>query len=256
RPRRSRWTSRPKSNTASGSMTALISKPGITSVSTLSIPVDWDKVWFGNFIQNQLKGADVRNAIGANGITITGNISTPYATIGISGPATITGPITINATGSNIPLYVMGTTGSGQYAMRIDGGGTSGDLGLNLRAGFAVSGDAINVANAAHTHTAFQLSGDGHFTFNGAIANSGLSMNAAGNVVIGVPASGVSLAINSLVVCSVASGAGNAAGWEIAGNGNTISSTSLFVGQDGFGTGFLDQRANAQLIIRTNETNR
>jgi hypothetical protein len=77
-------------------MTALISKPGITSASTLSIPKDWDKTWFRNFIQNLLKGADVRNAIGVNGITISGNIASPYATIGISGPATIPGLITFS----------------------------------------------------------------------------------------------------------------------------------------------------------------
>jgi hypothetical protein len=67
-------------------MAALISKPGITSASTLSIPKYWDKVWFRQFIQRQLKGADVRNAIGANGIAITGTIASPYATIGLSTP--------------------------------------------------------------------------------------------------------------------------------------------------------------------------
>lgn len=70
-------------------MAALISKPGITSTSTLAIPKDWDATWFRNFIQNQLKGADVRNAAGTNGITVSGTIASPYATISFN-PATTT----------------------------------------------------------------------------------------------------------------------------------------------------------------------
>jgi hypothetical protein len=68
----------------------LISKPGITSASTLSIPKDWSPVWFRKFIQNLLTGADVRNAIGTGGITISGNISSPYATIGFNPTTTTT----------------------------------------------------------------------------------------------------------------------------------------------------------------------
>ncbi len=64
---------------------ALKSKPGITSASTLAIPKNWDPVWFRHFINNQLKGADVRNAIGVNGVTVSGNIASPYATISGSG---------------------------------------------------------------------------------------------------------------------------------------------------------------------------
>jgi hypothetical protein len=60
---------------------ALASKPGITGANTLSIPKDWDQVWFRHFINNQLKGADVRNAVGSNGVTVTGTIASPYGTI-------------------------------------------------------------------------------------------------------------------------------------------------------------------------------
>jgi hypothetical protein len=65
----------------------LKSKPGLTGASALSIPKDWDATWFRNFINNLLKGADVRNAIGANGISVTGTIASPYATIGLTTPA-------------------------------------------------------------------------------------------------------------------------------------------------------------------------
>jgi hypothetical protein len=64
---------------------ALASKPGISGATVLHIPKDWDATWFRNFINNLLKGADVRNAIGANGITVSGNISSPFATISGSG---------------------------------------------------------------------------------------------------------------------------------------------------------------------------
>jgi hypothetical protein len=64
--------------------TALQTKPGINGANILSIPNDWDPTWFRKIINNSLKGADVRNAIGANGVTISGNISSPYATISLN----------------------------------------------------------------------------------------------------------------------------------------------------------------------------
>lgn len=94
-------------------MTALISKPGITSASTLAIPKDWDKTWFRNFIQNQLKGADVRNAIGLNGIVITGNISSPYATISLGAPFTVAGTTVTIAGGLVIGAPTGGSQGTG-----------------------------------------------------------------------------------------------------------------------------------------------
>jgi hypothetical protein len=64
--------------------TALVSKPGITRQSAGSaVPMQWSQSWFRDFISDHLKGADVRNAIGVNGIVVSGNISSPYATISI-----------------------------------------------------------------------------------------------------------------------------------------------------------------------------
>ena len=82
-------------------MSALISKPGLTGASVLNIPKDWTPSWFRGIIDSLLKGGDVRNAIAGPGITITGNISSPYATIGVGGSsaAPITGPVTINGYG-------------------------------------------------------------------------------------------------------------------------------------------------------------
>jgi hypothetical protein len=97
--------------------TQLPSKPGISGAKVLSIPQDWTPSWFRWFINNLLKGADVRNAQGANGITVSGNIASPYATIGFNPstttttapaaggagalPATPTGYVTIVVNGVN-----------------------------------------------------------------------------------------------------------------------------------------------------------
>ena len=48
--------------------------------------------------------------------------------------------------------------------------------------------------------------------------------------------------------------AGNAAGIEIAGNGNTPTTTSLFIGQGSTSLGFIYQRANADLAFGVNNT--
>lgn len=100
----------------------LVSKPGITGASTLSIPKDWSPVWFRNLITTQLKGGDVRNAIGANGIKITGNISSPYATIGLSTPAGAAQSGSIYQ-GSGAPSNANGN--NGDFYFRTDTPGTA-----------------------------------------------------------------------------------------------------------------------------------
>lgn len=107
-------------------MAALISKPGLTSASTLSIPQEWDPTWFRKLIQNQLKGGDVRNAVGSGGIVVSGNLASPYATIGFGAPVTLPGPVTVAG-----------------------GSGTSTALTVNAASGAAVAGVQINVTNAA-----------------------------------------------------------------------------------------------------------
>jgi len=93
----------------------LATKPGINGANTLSIPTAWDATWFRKFIANSLQGADVRNAVGAGGIKVTGNISSPYATIGFSGPVTlpvpvgINGPGTTGSTGASLTVYEQAT---------------------------------------------------------------------------------------------------------------------------------------------------
>jgi hypothetical protein len=93
----------------------LKSKPGLSSTTTLNIPAAWDATWFRNLISNQLKGADVRNAISGPGISRTGNISSPYATISIggAGPITLPGPVTVTGGGLIIGAPTGGNEGAG-----------------------------------------------------------------------------------------------------------------------------------------------
>jgi hypothetical protein len=130
----------------------LATKPGINGANTLSIPKDWDATWFRKFIANSLKGADVRNAVGVNGISVTGTIASPYATIGFAAPITLPGPVTISASASgfgptllvNGPtaggsgLEVTGATGHGARIDLVDGG--AGNQDYLLTSGFVATG--------------------------------------------------------------------------------------------------------------------
>jgi hypothetical protein len=101
----------------------LASKPGLSSTTTLNIPSTWNATWFRNLISNQLKGADVRNAEGTNGITVSGTIASPYATISFGGPATVPGVITftgqviIAPTTVVTPLILKPNSGGGGEAL-------------------------------------------------------------------------------------------------------------------------------------------
>lgn len=92
---------------------ALVSKPGLTGASALSIPKAWDSAWFRGFINNLLKGGDVRNAVGSGGIVVSGTIASPYATIGFGAPVTLPGPVTITGGGLIIGAPAGGNEGTG-----------------------------------------------------------------------------------------------------------------------------------------------
>ena len=55
-------------------------------------------------------------------------------------------------------------------------------------------------------------------------------------------------------ISNITAGAGQGAGLEIAGNGNTPGTTSLFVGQGSDGTAYVQQRDNKDLAFGTNNT--
>jgi hypothetical protein len=113
-------------------MAALISKPGITNASVLAIPKTWDGTWFRSFVNSQLTGADVRNAVGANGIVVSGTLASPYATISLggTGPITLTNNVTITPASGNA-LIVNQPTGGNAIV-------SNGNLVVNNAAGTTI----------------------------------------------------------------------------------------------------------------------
>ena len=166
----------------------LASKPGLTSATALSIPKDWDATWYRNHINNLLKGADVRNAIGANGISVTGNIASPYATIGFKAPITLPAPVNIN-TPDNISAMSFNDTApaSGYYIGFANAGVLRGGIGLGsiLGAGIALGDLALNAFT-------------GTLRLGTAGAPTAISVAQAGNVTIAAPSGGATLTINGV----------------------------------------------------------
>lgn len=115
-------------------MATLISKPGITpAVAGLAVPTTWSASWFQSFITNYLKGADVRNAVGANGLVISGNLASPYATIGFAAPVTLPSPVTINAPSSvSTPTLTINAIANG-YGIQVNQGDTGSQNGTGIR---------------------------------------------------------------------------------------------------------------------------
>jgi hypothetical protein len=173
--------------------TQLKSKPGLSGATALSIPKDWDPTWFRHFIHNQLKGADVRNAVGASGITVSGTIASPYATIGFGAPVTLPGPVNITAPVSGIALTVTGASGSA--AVSIVGAASGTSDGLVVTAGISSSDIVFLVRAVSGAPTFMEIFGDGHGTL-GPSASLGFSWAAAGNITIAAPSSGDTLALN------------------------------------------------------------
>jgi hypothetical protein len=180
--------------------TYLQSKPGLTGATALSIPATWDATWFRNFINNMLKGGDVRNAIGANGITVSGTIASPYATIGFGAPVTLPGPVTISipSSGTTPTLTVFGsnsipalelisaTAGQASY-MEFAANGTQ-------QAFIGVAGAAGQISAGTSTNDLVLRSQSANidFTANSAVSVQ-MQLTAAGNFTINAPSSGTAL---------------------------------------------------------------
>jgi hypothetical protein len=166
-------------------MASLLSKPGITNASFgNSVPSQWSQSWFQNLIKTGLQLADVRNAVGVNGIVVSGNIS-QYATISLGTPIILPAPVP-----GTYALQVNGA--DGYYTERITGSSTSGQsYGLKIIAGTTGVDNALNITNYARTETFVNLAGDGSglLGYNSNGLNT-ITWNAAGNVSIAAPLTG------------------------------------------------------------------
>jgi hypothetical protein len=198
--------------------------PGVSSTAAHGIPDQWDARWFRSFVQQLSQNGDARNAVGANGITVSGTIGTP-ATIGFSAPVTLPGPVTITESGNSgstptlkvfAPGATISVTDTGRaalfvgtanaYTVQISSDTTTGQaFGLFVAAGSNASDVALQVSNAARTGNMMSISGDGHgyigaqvggggglfwdvnsaFTFNAPGAGSTITV---GHVAAGTPA--------------------------------------------------------------------
>jgi hypothetical protein len=187
----------------------------------LSIPKDWDSTWFRKFIANSLKGADVRNAIGANGITITGNISSPYATISLGG-----GPITLQpGAGGTITLTIDGAANN--YSESIIGSNTTGQsYGEIITAGTNAS-DVSFLVRSASLVPYFEVRGDGKILGDGPTAGVLVDMTPdRGTFTLthtgfttGVTSTATWYRIGNIVILNTGTGSGtsNATTWTATG---------------------------------------
>jgi hypothetical protein len=155
----------------------LISKPGLTSASVLSIPTNWSASWFRSLIASTLIGGDVRNAVGTGGIVVSGNLTSPYATIGFGSPVALPGPVTITYTGSGSALTIS-TNSSTPDAITLH----RSDLG---------TGDDISIWNNAGTFqftapiSVHGTAGNAVVTASNGIVTGQLFIGGAGNFQVG-----------------------------------------------------------------------
>ena len=225
--------------------TALKSKPGITGATSLSIPKDWDPTWFRNFIANMLKGADVRNATGVNGITVSGTIASPYATITVGGSsAPLVAPIIINRSDGVTAGTTFGANGnvtiaapSSGAALTVTGSSTIGGVltvsgNANQASGYGAN---LGIVTSDTGSASRFLFGDGtgwSLAFSkrtGGVTTDLVTIKDAGNVTIAAPSSGISLTVTQT------SGAGKQAGAFGSGLSTCYSvfTGSLCVGTEG-----------------------
>jgi hypothetical protein len=242
-------------------MATLISKPGITNASVLTIPTTWGGTWFRSFVNNQLTGADVRNAIAGAGITISGNLSTPYATIsaGGSGNPTFTGDVTITgATGAGVPLTVgpgpggteeseliLGTSTQSKGYLGFENVTTSTYLG-GIGGGDTVTGQGVNdLAIAAINNIIFGAGGGG---------TNMLQIGSTGAVTISAPTAAVTaLAVGGhagayAVEIEGSTSVGTAYGMLLLGGSNT-SDAALLINNAASTTNYLEVRGDGAFGI-------
>jgi hypothetical protein len=189
---------------------SLVSKPGLTNASALAIPTQWSAQWFKGFISNLLQGADVRNAVGSGGIVVSGNIASPYATIGFAAPIILPGPVTINGSNGAAALTVI--AGTGQTAIIAQGTGGNTTFTGNVKFGaIQMTGssggsdfEAIDFINSAGNVT-------GRIGLQSAVSGSFLNFGTSNNYANGITQVSFQLS-NTLGVPGVKGYGPNAAG--------------------------------------------
>jgi len=217
--------------TSNGDVGIGTSSPGAkldVSTGNINLTQDYELQW--------KSGATTRAAIrGTSADTLNF-----YTRIG----GTVTETMRIDASG-NVGI---GTTApiSG-YKLTMEGNGAYAALRCVTSAGFS----ALSGFDGATQRWSVGQLGFGGNNGLGFYVGSGTEVgrfDANGNLLVG--------ATSGSGAISVARGAGVSAFVEIAGNGNTIGSTSMIVGQDTSSNAYCWNRANAVLLFGTNNTER
>lgn len=94
--------------------------PGLTPSVVHNIPPSWSPAWYHRHIRDFLQWADVRNAKGANGITISGNLNGP-ATIGIGPALLLTGQTVTTTTPAAGGAGALPVTPAGYLTILVNG---------------------------------------------------------------------------------------------------------------------------------------
>ncbi len=94
--------------------------PGLTPNVVHNIPASWSSTWYHRHIRDFLQWADARNAVPANGITISGNLTGP-ATIGIGPLVSLTGQTVTTASPAAGGAGALPATPAGYLKISVNG---------------------------------------------------------------------------------------------------------------------------------------
>jgi hypothetical protein len=194
--------------------------PGLTSGGVHSIPTDWDPAWFRRFITNFLQWADVRNAQGLNGVTISGNVSSGQPTIGLTAPVNIAVGATqiglqFNVTGGAQPIAIIDSTSTGS-TFSFWGNDVPHYVNEGLT-GSAWSGAAV-VKGGPTSGEFFALAAGGTTPMYFGNSAGSISIGPTGAITVPAPTSGIPLTITA-----------NAANYGLRIQATSGASTALFI---------------------------
>jgi hypothetical protein len=193
------------------------------------------------------------NAVSEKGVFLGYDADENAGTIGGANFLTFQTYNAANAWGERMRIDREGNVGIGTtapisgYKLTMEGNGAYAALRCVTSAGFS----ALSGFDGATQRWSVGQLGFGGNNGLGFYVGSGTEVgrfDANGNLLVG--------ATSGSGAISVARGAGVSAFVEIAGNGNTIGSTSMIVGQDTSSNAYCWNRANAVLLFGTNNTER